>query len=157
LRKPLQASRLTLEATQELSATPEEVFPLLCPVREGEWLEGWKCEVIHTGTGLAEQDCVFVTRGPDGGEPDVWLISRHLAPREVEFIRFDRRRVMRYTISLEKRDDGNTTARWRQVITATDGGDLESISQEQFSAMVAVDEKALNHFLKTGECLSWRA
>ncbi len=155
--EPVKASRLTLEATQNLTAPPEEVFPLLCPVREREWLEGWECEVIHTSSGLAEQGCVFATTAPESGERDIWLISRHLAPREIEFIRFDRRRIIRYTINLEENGQGGTTALWRQVITATDGGDLEEISQEQFSSMVAVDEKALNHFLETGECLSLRA
>jgi len=35
---------------QNIHAPPQAVFPLLCPVREGEWLDGWaeECEVIHS-------------------------------------------------------------------------------------------------------------
>jgi hypothetical protein len=149
----VKSSRLELQAVQHLSAPPEEVFPLLCPVREREWLEGWQCEMIHTASGIAEKDCVFATTDPESGERDIWLISRHQPPREIEFIRFDHRRVIRYTISLEESDTGGTTANWRQVVTATDGGMLTGISQEAFSTMVAVDEAALNHFLQTGEML----
>jgi hypothetical protein len=151
--QPVVAARQELEAVQNLVAPPEKVFPLLCPVRESEWLDGWECEAIHTRSGLAEQDCIFATTDPVSGERDIWLISRHRPPLEIEFIRFDRRRIIRYTISLEQSADGNTIAHWRQVVTATDGGALEQISQEAFSAMVKVDEEALNHFLITGERL----
>ena len=61
-----------------IAAPPERVFPLLCPVREAEWLEGWadELEIIHCGTGYAEDGCVFRTRVP--GRPEtVRMITRH--------------------------------------------------------------------------------
>jgi hypothetical protein len=36
------AKRVTHTYTQKLDATPERVFPLLCPVREAEWADGWQ-------------------------------------------------------------------------------------------------------------------
>jgi len=153
MHEPVIASRQELHATQHLNAPPEKVFPLLCPVREGEWLADWACTVIHSRSGLAEQDCVFATDDPESGHRDLWLISRHRPPSEIDFIRFDGRRVIRYTICLEADDQGGTIARWRQVVTATDGGSLDPDAQDTFSAMVAVDERALNHFLETGELL----
>jgi len=151
--QPVNASRKSFYAEQTLAGPPEEVFPLLCPVRESEWLAGWQCEMIHTGSGVAEQDCVFSTTDPESGKRDVWLISRYRPPREIEFIRFDCRRVIRYTIRLEEHGEGGTVARWRQVLTAIDGGEITGPSPEAFAAMVAKDEQALNHFLTTGEQL----
>ncbi len=58
---------------QRIDASPEAVFPLLCPVREGEWLEGWAetCEVIWSASGLAEPGCV-VRGGIEQGRVAAW-------------------------------------------------------------------------------------
>ncbi|WP_456448736.1 hypothetical protein [Thiolapillus sp.] len=68
-------NRVTRTYTQQLVAEPSEVFPLLCPVREAEWIEGWDPEVVISRSGVAEQGCVFVTK--DGAENAVWYITRH--------------------------------------------------------------------------------
>ena len=40
---------------QELSGTfettPENIFPLLCPAREADWIPGWDSELIYTKSG----------------------------------------------------------------------------------------------------------
>ena len=60
---------------QTLAASPERVFPLLCPVREAEWAAGWAPLAVVSTSGVAEPDCVFVTPA----EPDdaIWYITRH--------------------------------------------------------------------------------
>ncbi len=151
--KPVIAARLELEAEQHLVAPPERVFPLLCPVREADWLEDWNHRLIHSGSGVAEQDAVFTTSDPESGELDIWTITRHQPPREIEFLRVNRQRVIRYTISLEPEDGGGTCAHWRQLVTVVDGSTLTNITQEAFTDMVAVDERALNHYLVTGRML----
>jgi hypothetical protein len=47
--------------TGHLSFPPDLVFPLLCPVREYEWLDGWECEMIYSTSGIAEDSCIFKT------------------------------------------------------------------------------------------------
>lgn len=37
-----------------LEAAPEGVFPLLCPVREYDWIEPWRCRMIYSQSGFAE-------------------------------------------------------------------------------------------------------
>jgi len=54
-------NRATQTYKQQLSASPGEVFPLLCPVRETEWADGWLPERVITSSGVAERDCVFIT------------------------------------------------------------------------------------------------
>ncbi len=62
---------------QYIAGTPEQVFPLLCPVRECEWVSGWDPLCVISQTGVAEVDCVFVT----AAEPNnaIWYVTRHEA------------------------------------------------------------------------------
>lgn len=41
------ARRITRTYHQTINAVPETVFPLLCPVREAEWLDGWQYAMIY--------------------------------------------------------------------------------------------------------------
>lgn len=70
--KPVRATRTY---TQRLVAEPAAVFPLLCPVREADWIEGWDPPLVISSSGFAEADCVFTT----SAEPinAVWYITRH--------------------------------------------------------------------------------
>ena len=54
-------NRVTHTYKQRLHGAMSKVFPLLCPVREAEWIDGWNPIVVLTQSGYAEQDCVFVT------------------------------------------------------------------------------------------------
>jgi hypothetical protein len=60
---------------QRLNGSPSRVFPLLCPVREADWIDGWNPVLVLSQSGYAEQDCVFVT---DAKVHDsIWYITRH--------------------------------------------------------------------------------
>ena len=73
---PQLAKRLVRSYRQTIDAPPATVFPLLCPVREVEWLEGWSFTMIHSASGLAEAGAVFTTSKP-GEEDTVWIVTRH--------------------------------------------------------------------------------
>jgi len=68
-------NRSTHTYRQTLCAPPGKVFPLLCPVRETEWAEGWSPELVISSSGAAERDCVFTT--PDKLGPAIWYITCH--------------------------------------------------------------------------------
>lgn len=70
--KPKRASHTY---TQQLAASWKEVFPLLCPVREADWLDGWDPVSVASSSGFAERDCVFVTSA--GAGRAIWYITRH--------------------------------------------------------------------------------
>ena len=53
--------RITREYRQTINATPEKMFPLLCPVREADWLDGWRYNMIYSESGLVEEGAVFST------------------------------------------------------------------------------------------------
>lgn len=65
--------------TQHLCASPETVFPLLCPVKEMDWAPGWMPEIVITKSGVVEQDCIFITPPEFPTEPknSVWIVTKY--------------------------------------------------------------------------------
>lgn len=75
--KIVKPNRATRTYTQQLVGAPAAVFPLLCPVREADWIQGWDPPLVISHSGVAEPDCVFTTHA----EPSdaIWYIVRHEA------------------------------------------------------------------------------
>lgn len=73
--KIVKPNRATRTYTQRLVAAPGVVFPLLCPVREADWIQGWDPRLVVSTSGVAEPGCVFTT----SAEPidAIWYITRH--------------------------------------------------------------------------------
>jgi hypothetical protein len=83
---PVIAPRLVRTFIQHIEATPEEVFPLLCPELEKQWLPGWDYRMIHSESGVAERGAVFETPHAQGATK--WVVIVHERPRRVAFARF---------------------------------------------------------------------
>ncbi len=116
-------TRVTHNYTQHLDATPDIVFPLLCPVRERDWVPGWNPAWILSTSGVAEEDCVFATDDEHG--QSVWLITDHQPPTYVRMYKLTPGLVLtRLDISLRPHETTATTADVRYSYTALsdDGG-----------------------------------
>jgi len=149
-------ARVRFRATQHVRAEPEAIFPLLCPVREYDWIPAWECELVFTASGVAEEGCVFRTDRPGDGGTDTWVVSRYQPPERISFVRVNPLRAIRYDVYLEPAGDGSTRLRWEQEITALDeSGDhhVAAQRQEDFAAMIGNLERMLEHYLTTGEAL----
>jgi hypothetical protein len=70
ISKPVRAVR---SYTQQVVAPPHIVFPLLCPVREAEWANGWDPIQVWSASGFVEEDCVFTTPGEPAA---VWVVTQ---------------------------------------------------------------------------------
>ena len=46
LFRVFKSIRVVKSYTMNVFAAPAEVFPLLCPVREYEWIEPWSCAMV---------------------------------------------------------------------------------------------------------------
>ena len=152
----MNRTRTLLSHTMHLSASPEDVFPLLCPVREYDWIENWQCELIYSESGKAEADCVFQTRFPQDGPEDTWVVSRYDPPRAIEFIRINALRAIRYSIELDEAEAGQSSWIWSQTLTGlNDPGDtlIASGNPASFAEKIADIERKLKHFLATGTML----
>src|SRR5262245_3523831 len=162
--QPVDSGRVTRRYTQEIDGPPARVFPLLCPVREAEWLDGWSegVEIIHSASGLAEEGCVFRTRKP--GRPEtVWMITRHdAAAGVVEFVRVTAGLVAtRLAIALTGRTNGSTSVQVSYTFTPLgDAGAAfvrDNHGEEAFRRDMAWWESSMNHWLRSGEILRAQA
>lgn len=140
-----QGRRHVTDWTSELEAKPEEVFPLLCPVREYEWLEGWACEMIYSESGVAEANCIFETRFK--GESATWTVSRYEPPKRIEFVVVTPQiQVCRLNISLDPSEKG-TRLRWVRIFTGLSDNGNETIDSWKTSVDQALSEK-IEYFVK---------
>ena len=152
----MNRNRTVLSHTMHAAGTPEAVFPLLCPVREYEWIEGWDCDLVFSSSGKAELDCVFRTAFPQDGPEDTWIVSLYEPPRAIEFVRVNPLRAIHYTIHLAGSEDGRSAWIWSQTLTGlTDKGNalVTAADAAAFAAKIVTLEHKLNHFLATGTML----
>lgn len=150
------ASRQAFTAEMSLAGPPERVFPLLCPVREYDWIESWSCVMVFSESGVAELGCIFVTSDHHDPGDEVWTVSRYEPNRAIEFVRvLPGRWVTKLDIALTPRQDGTTSARWTITQTAlTEAGAAGmDAARERMVAVPPRLELELNHYLTTGEML----
>jgi len=121
-----RAMRVTRSFEHRVAAPPSEVFPLLCPVREGEWLPGWACDIVYLASGRAERSGVFATDLPGRGR-GMWVISRYEPLRAIGFVVFyPDAYVEQLDVTLEPDGDDATRVCWTRVYTGTtDCGNLQ--------------------------------
>ena len=161
LGKPKQAKkgeRKVFKGEQYYSFPPEDVFPMLCPVREYEYIPRWECDIVYLDSGLAEQGGVFTTHSHgEGHQKDVWVISRYDRNRAIEFVRVNGMRIMVYRIELQGTETGGTVVSCEQIITGlTEEGNqhVQTLQQSDFTAMLSHWQELLQHYLATGEAVN---
>ena len=144
-----QAKRATTTYTGHLSFPPDAVFPLLCPVREYEWLDGWRCELIYSDSGVAEDNCIFKTA--HAGDR-FWSVSRYEPPKRIEFTTFVPNAVVtRLMLSLTPAG-GGTDLQWTRIFTGLSVLGNESVGTWKTEVDAQLTRK-LEHYLKTGTML----
>ena len=144
----------TLTFKQRNLASPDKVFPLLCPVLELDWLDGWHYRMIHSVSGVAEENCVFATPN-HGTKETIWHITKHdAANHEVEFVRVTpEESVVRINIKLSDSESGETDAFISYQYTGLNPEQNKYITnglEKDFTQSMEWWEKAINHYLKTG-------
>ena len=149
-------NRVSWSYRQHIEAPPETVFPMLCPIREMEWVNDWKPKKVLSESGVAEPGCVFVTPGIP--EDALWLMNVHDAENHhLEIIKVIPDVVVgKITVTLATAGNEASTADITYSYTAlSDHGNraLEEFTQEHFEGFMKAWEEELNHFLRTGEKL----
>lgn len=148
------AKRSSQSYRQTIHAAPERVFPLLCPVREAEWLDGWTCTMVWSKSGVAEEGVVFTTSQP--GEPDtVWVFTRHdPVRREIDFARFtpgSRTCAVRIRVEPAGADASHVHITYTYTGLSEAGNAwVEAYTEEEFRKMFLRWKRSMNHYLRTG-------
>jgi hypothetical protein len=156
-RPKFEAKRIERTYRQTINATPGKVFPLLCPMREAEWLDGWQYSMIYSESGLVEEGAVFST--PYEGEEDtVWIVTKHDPKKhEVAFARFthnSRTCELRIAVKHKAENSSYVDVSYTYTSITPAGNDfIDNFTEEAFLEAVTFWEKSMNYFLETGERL----
>jgi hypothetical protein len=140
---------------QQLVAPPERVFPLLCPVREADWIVGWAPRLVVSASGVAEPDCVFVT--PAEGTEAIWVVTRHEpAAGFVEMLKITPGvTACRLTIQLRAAPGGCSAEVTYRHTSLGPAGDafVDGFTADFYRQFMHDWEARLNHYLQHGEVL----
>ena len=141
--------------TMEVSASASTVFPLLCPVREYDWIDGWKCEMIYSDSGVAEDGCVFKTSFPLLGE-ETWMCTRYVLDQTIQYTRFSDNKIVRYDIDLIDTNDTKSSWLWIfSIVSLSEDGNnfIHNFNLESMCNKLKELNILLEHFVKTGQKL----
>ena len=148
-------NRATHTYRQRLHAPPAKVFPLLCPVREMEWANGWAPELVISSSGVAERDGIFLT--PDKQGTAIWYITRHEPERWfVEMLKIlPGVTACRLEIQLSENGDESFADITYSHTSIGSAGDefVAKFTADYYQKFMQAWEKELNHFLRTGSRL----
>ena len=147
--------RVVREHVQTNPATPERVFPLLCPVREAEWVPGWQYRLIYSRSGVAEEGCVFTTPN-DTGPESTWAVTEYQPPRRIDFAWIQPgRAAARLRFELEPVDAGTSLHARYEYTGLSAEGDFEvgRFTETWFRDKMEGFAAALNHYLGTGKII----
>lgn len=149
------AKRVKKSGTMSIQAAPAAVFPLLCPKREEEWIDGWAAKVIYSQSGVAELDAVFVLNKAPEGE-SCWVTTRYEPPVAVDYT-WVAAGLMTTRLSLRVAENGNDASdvAFSYCLTGLSetGNGCVAEYEKRFDAIVDGLEKKLNHFIKYGRML----
>ena len=165
--------RITHEYTQTNLATPEKVFPLLCPVREADWIPGWRHKLIYSESGVAELGCVFTTEDRviesekyssqsitrDAISTTTWICTEY-NPSEfcIAYVWIKPGLVAtELWIKLTAAENGQTRShiRFRYTGLSLEGNlQVESYDRNWFESKMRGWERSINHYLTTGQMIT---
>jgi hypothetical protein len=150
--KAFKARRIARRFTFDVDAPPGVVFPLLCPVRERGWLDGWKADVVYSDSGFAENNGIFTTENQLFGEA-LYVVSRHEPNAgRVEFvIFFPGKCVQKLDLELKPKTGGGTSLTLSRLYTglsAEGNALLEQITEAVFQKQAGAIAQCLGRYCK---------
>jgi hypothetical protein len=147
--KPKQFTR---DGVIQCKAAVEEVFPLLCPKREEEWIPGWECETIWSNSGYNEEGAIFRTMKPYGAELYWTTLQYDIRNNIVDFlITAPRLYMFRFKIHVHAIGNGILSMTFTQVFTSiSEEGNafLERYESEDFKERLRALEEFMNRHLE---------
>lgn len=149
--------RLVRTYKQTLYGDKKEIFDLLCPVREKDWLQGWDYDMVYSRSGYAEKGCVFQTDNDYGRFQ--WVISKHDPENfEIQFVKFIQDKiVVLLDINLIDGEAGRIYCNIEYIYTALNDEMTNTMHKENrienFNNHMKLWEDSLNYYLKNGTML----
>jgi hypothetical protein len=108
---------------------------------------------VISNSGVAEQDCIFVTSAQNG--ESIWMVSEYTPPTRIAFVKITPdETVGLIDIRLAAADDGGTNARITYTFTALSEKGVAAVNAftaAYYREFMLAWEAQLNHFLRHGE------
>lgn len=149
----LPPARVRRERTIRLTASPDDVFPMLCPVREVEWASDWDPYAVYSESGVAEEGCVFITRHE--GAESIWVITVHDAQNHrVEMLKITPGLTSaELEFAVEPDGDGSKMhVAYTHTALSKEGRDfVAAFDEEHWAGFMQEMESELNHYLGMGD------
>lgn len=154
--KIIQPVRKRHSCNQVWKGTRDEVFPLLCPVKEKDWTPGWDPKLVVSNSGAIEQECLFVEA--DTPNDAIWVVSKHDPVNfEVAMYRIVPEVIVgRLAITLDSEEGKSTNASvsYEQTALGKDGEKIvNEFTAESFTEFMDEFTLAINHYLTTGKMI----
>lgn len=149
----MSGKRIVRTYNTPLSASTEKVFPLLCPVKEYDWIPTWQCNLIYSKSGYAELGCVFSTDFGDVSGIEIWVVYAYEKNRQIGFVKTGTHITTRYNVSLNRSKSGSTI-QWEQELTSIDDqGDLmlDNMTQAVYDQKMKHINELLDFYLIHGK------
>ena len=148
----------------QISAPPETVFPLCCPVEEYKWIPGWRCQLTHCPNDKVELGTVFreifsapFLLGKASGEMTWTAVLHEPENYRLHFKLENAHSSSLYKIELEDDGSGETSSRLELTYRALDerGAALaEKALQEKIEIMLELIGVMLKTYCETGRMIS---
>jgi hypothetical protein len=136
--------QLIREGIFHCKAGIQEVFPLLCPKREEEWIPGWECETLWSKSGYNEEGAIFRTLKPYGTELYWTTLQYDITRKMVDFlITAPRLYQFRFRIKIKAAGKDRLTIKFMQVFTP--------VSEEGTAFLKRYESEDFNERLKNLE------
>lgn len=155
--KNCHAIRIVKTFKMDLCGDAKSVFHLLCPVKEIEWIEGWKdiCRLIYSESGIAEEACVFETENPIEGRA-VWICSRYdLENTKIEYIKhIIDKAIIKWTMEVNghSKDTSSISLTYNATSLTEEGNHfVRELMEIRFPMFMQKLQEDINFYLSTGE------
>jgi ribosome modulation factor len=149
--------KLIRKYQQTIEGTKEEIFPLLCPVREKEWLQGWDYKMIYSESSFAEKGCIFETSNNYGSYH--WIVTKHDKDiYEIQFIKIKTNDIyVIIDIELTEKSEKVTFCNIQYTFIPLGNEAAEIMFRENtedvFNQHMKIWEDSLNYYLKHDKML----
>ena len=133
------------------AASPGQLFPVLCPVREADWIPGWTSDLVYTTTGYAQPDCIFTTSPENPFGAGTWIIYSHVPDERLELVKTSDDLVLQMRLAISPAQGGRTRGRWMLTVTSLtpQGSALVEAMPDQDPRFLALLD-GLEHYLSAG-------
>ena len=147
-----QATQFMRSGVVHCKATIEELFPLLCPKREEDWIPGWQCETIWSNSGYNEEGAIFRTTKPYGTELYWTTLQYDINKKLVEFLlTAPHLYIFRFRIEIQGEGEGVLAITFTQSFTSiSEEGNafLDRYRSEDYDARLKSLEEFMTSYLE---------